>query len=278
VRRLFSADVLKGVNGIVITVATLVGLLVTLGLIRPFGGETQDALASAAGATADAGSSRMTLDMSIDAGAQGELSFSGEGSFDYRTNKGEFTYDYSGTPGLEAATAIPAIVHPNTLYFNYSSLVPGLAKPWVRMTPDELAESLGASEQDVSNALTATSDPSQFLEFVKDAGEVEEAGEEQLFGVTTTRYEGELDPAKLDMPAGSTSGPLRIEVWVDESDLVRRTELSGEFTDPTVGTATLEINQELFEFGVDVDAEAPPADQVASLAEFQEQAQALGTP
>jgi hypothetical protein len=270
--RLLKADFWKGANGVVATVAAIVGLAVTFGIIRPIGDGTEDALASAAGATVDAGSSRVTLEMSIDAGSEGRLAFSGDGAFDYRTNKGTLTYDYSATRGAEALSAIPAIIHPGALYYNFSSVVPGLEKPWVRMTPAELAKSLGASKEDVPEALTASGDPSQVLDYVKSAGEVEEVGEEPLFGVTTKHYKGELDPKKLELEPGSTEGPIRISVWVDDSGVVRRTELSARFTEGGT-TAALRIKQDLSDFGTRVRAEAPPADKVATLAEFQQQTQ-----
>jgi hypothetical protein len=276
-RRLLRADFWKGANGVVATVAAIVGLGVTFGIVKPIGGGTENALASAAGATVDAGSSRVILDMSVDAGDQGKLAFSGDGAFDYRTNKGTFTYDYSATPGAEALSSVPAIIHPSTLYYNFSSVAPGLTKPWVRMTPAELAKSLGTSEKDVTEALSASGDPSQILDFVKEAGDVEEVGEEQLFGVTTKHYKGELDPKKLDLPEGSTEGPIRVEVWVDESGVVRRTELAGRFKEGGT-TAALKIKQDLSDFGTKVDAEAPPADQVATLEEFQQEAQGLAAP
>ncbi|HEV7847540.1 MAG TPA: hypothetical protein VGO83_14900 [Thermoleophilaceae bacterium] len=273
--RLLKADFWKGANGVVATVAAIVGLAVTFGIIHPIGQGTEDALASAAGATVDAGSSRVTIEMSIDAGSEGKLAFSGDGAFDYRTNKGRLTYDYSATRGAEALSAIPAIIHPGALYYNFSSVAPKLSKPWVRMTPADLAKSLGASKQDVSDALSASGDPSQVLDYVKSAGDVEEVGEEQLFGVTTKHYKGELDPKKLDLEPGSTKGPIRIAVWVDDSGVVRRTEMSARFTDGGT-TAALRIKQDLSDFGTKVRAEAPPADQVATLAEFQREAQAAG--
>lgn len=145
------------------------------------------------------------------------------------------------------------------------------------MTPAELAESLGASTRDVSEALRSTSDPSQVLEFVKDAGDVDEEGEEQLFGVKTTHYKGELDPAKLDLEPGSTRGPIRIEVWVDDDDLVRRTELSARFAEAGT-TSALSLKQDLSDFGTEVHADAPPAAQVATLAQFQQEAASLAAP
>ncbi len=76
------------------------------------------------------------------------------------------------------------------------------AKPWLRVSTAEAAKLLGTGEAQLSKALNATSEPSKVLEALKGAGDVDEKDEERLFGVTTTRYEGQLDPEKLVASAG----------------------------------------------------------------------------
>ena len=249
----------KSAKGIITTVVPVVGLLVTLGIVRPFGGETTDALANAAGNTVDAGSSKVTLTTEVRPKAGPRAAFSGTGAVDYRTNRGKFTFDYSATPGAESLNALPAILSPNAFYYNLSG-VARTARPWLRVSPAEAAKLLGTGEAELSKALNATTDPSKVLEALKDAGDVDEKGKERLFGVTTTRYEGQLDPEKL----GAGAGKADVKVWVDGSDLVRRTEFS--LSDRR---ATVRIRQDLHDFGTEVRADPPPANEVMSLTEFQ---------
>ena len=100
-------DFFKSTKGVITTVVPVVGLLVTLGIVRPFGGETTDALANAAGNTVDAGSSKVTVTTEVRPRSGPRATFTGTGAVDYRTNRGRFTYDYSGTPGSESLNALP---------------------------------------------------------------------------------------------------------------------------------------------------------------------------
>ncbi len=135
---------------------------------------------------------------------------------------------------------------------------------------------------------TQQQDPAQTLQYLRAASTgVEEAGSATVRGVETTRYIGRLDfqkaldagLEKLELPAaerqkarkgmkwmldqmGSKSVPF--EVFVDGDGLLRRMtmhmsmKIEGE-------QITMAMRMDYFDFGVDVDVEAPPAGDVSEV-------------
>ena len=125
------------------------------------------------------------------------------------------------------------------------------------------------------------SDPAQYLRWLWAVGEdVEELGTETVRGVETTHYRATVELDRV-VEAGEPEvrdatrvwidllkrqlelGEVPIDVWVDEDGLVRRIEQEYE-----VGGTQTQIRMELDDFGIEVDAEAPPADQVIDLGDL----------
>jgi hypothetical protein len=262
VKRFLKPSVFRGTSAVVTFVATLVGLLVTFGVFDPGGAGSGSALANAAGKTVDAGSAKVNLAVDL-TGPSGSQRFTGEGKFDFRTNKGLLTYDYSasGGPG-----SVPAIVTPNGVYYNFAS-AQGQRGPWVFASPEDLARALGMDTKTTSDALSQNSDPSQILKTLKTAGDFKKSGEESLFGTSTTVYAGDVDPKQFGAPAGSPN--VNAKAWVDDSGLVRRIQLSS-----SAAGQSFRMTMELHDFGVSVDAQAPPPGEVVTLSDFQRQQQA----
>jgi hypothetical protein len=84
--------------------------------------------------------------------------------------------------------------------------------------------------------------PGKELQLVRAVAQTEAAGEATIRGVRTTRYRARLD-------IGAVEGP--IELWVDENGVVRRSRQRGAEKRSFVST------REYFDFGVDVQVEAP---------------------
>ena len=115
-------------------------------------------------------------------------------------------------------------------------------------------------------------DPGRILTaFQKVSGTVESLGEEVVRGVPASKYRLTLDLERLieTAPAGKRAELRKelaerktktepVEVWIDEAGLARRV---GFVVDG--GPVTVDF----FAFGIDVDVEAPPADQVEDLDE-----------
>ena len=128
------------------------------------------------------------------------------------------------------------------------------------------------------------SDPSQFLAYLEtvSAG-VTKVGTETIRGVDTTHYTASLDPAKAgsraDVPPSLRDDLSKIlqkngvpftipaDVWVDSDGLARRIQLKldlGRMAGTGGGSdlPVMTISIDLYDFGVPVHVEAPPADQV----------------
>jgi hypothetical protein len=162
-------------------------------------------------------------------------------------------------------------------------------KPWVeidlRTAGKEAGVDIGALLE-----LSKQSDPTQALDFLRAAGEVEEVGQAEVRGVPTTHYRGTIDFEKyadeLEQKDGVGPAAARalrevvrqtgqktvpMELWVDGDSLVRR--MKWEQAVPGTGgqpTTTATSTMELFDFGADVEVERPPADETMSFEELQE--------
>jgi hypothetical protein len=108
--------------------------------------------------------------------------------------------------------------------------------------------------------------------------DVEEVGTETVRDTETTRYRGSIDAeaaletlrgtvrdaaAKALQSSGATTIPF--EAWIDDDGRLRRFASTVELpaSDATQGQAvTTTTTLELYDFGVEVSAEPPPADQV----------------
>jgi hypothetical protein len=125
-------------------------------------------------------------------------------------------------------------------------------------------------------------DPSQFLAYLETvSSDVKKVGSETIRGVETTHYKATLDLGKAvdraDVPASlrdelhdlfdKSNGAgfaIPAEVWVDGDGLARRIQmtmnlgqLGGEFGIDDVPAMTMSMD--LYDFGVPVHVEAPPA-------------------
>jgi hypothetical protein len=232
------------------------------------------ALAEAATKTTDAGTSRVSFSGSLKFPEIDPVGFSGDGVFVYDDLTGRFTYDLSEFP---EAAGLPktdgwvgeVVMGEDRFYLRLPVLTQDLpeAKPWIEieletvsgLTPNELAGIGGAS------------DPAQLLQFLRGAsGEVETVGREPVRGVDTTHYRATVDLARVIEKAPETArATLRdqlrrrdeaglgttfdMEVWIDGEGLARRirqTDAEGDIT------------MDLYDFGLQVDVQLPPSDQV----------------
>ena len=104
--------------------------------------------------------------------------------------------------------------------------------------------------------LGATFTPQQLLSTLRAASEeTRRIGEEDVRGVETVRYQLEVDCDQEDLVhCDGETAP--VDVWVGADGLVRRISIDDRSVSATI---------EFYDFGADVDVEAPPADQVQDL-------------
>lgn len=112
---------------------------------------------------------------------------------------------------------------------------------------------------DGTDTLAAVS-PQPLLELLRfPSGETEAVGEEEVRGEPTRRYALTVECAAVasDDCAGATAD---VDAWIDRDGLVRRL---------LVDDGELTTDVELFDFGVPVDIQLPPAHQVEELPELE---------
>ena len=95
-------------------------------------------------------------------------------------------------------------------------------------------------------------------ELIKSSKKVENLGSQDIRGVTTTHYRAQLDAAKLEIDANGDE--VAVDAWIDQQGLPRRVRVPLGVE----GAAVID----LFDFGVPVDVEAPPANEIVSEHKF----------
>ncbi|MFH0517685.1 hypothetical protein ACHBTE_10955 [Streptomyces sp. M41] len=145
-------------------------------------------------------------------------------------------------------------------------------KSWVKIDLQKVAERQGVNPGQIG-------DPAQSAGYAKAITDkdVSKVGAETIDGVRTTRYKVSVDVAKL--PGGSRLreqfGPtLPMQIWLDDDGRIRRQQVDmtvkapasaqpGSSASPRqIKVSTL---MEYSDFGTEVDADAPPAEQVADM-------------
>lgn len=240
-------------------------------------GESADpaAIAEAAGTTAAQGSARVATSVTVTGPGDPEQSFEGEGAFDFERSSGRMTIrPESG--GEAEIVFVEAVVY----YRLPAGALPG-EKRWLQLDLQSVAD---ASSLDFGPLVQGSqADPSQYPLWLEALGpEMTKVGEEEVRGVATTHYRAEVALGLLERqaPAGKeaewrayveilrgrlAADAIPVEVWVDADGLIRR--LRHELAFAAEGTSTA-ATTELYDFGVPVDAEAPPPGQVAAIGDL----------
>jgi len=258
-------------------------------------GSADSILAAAASNASGAGSSKVDFTVTMQIPEQeGPVTLSGQGAFDYEARRGQLTYDFGdlfaalgqSLPGADEPVEI--VLDGNVFYMKFgllSNLVPGV-KPWIKFDLESLA---GQEGLDLSQFQSINQgDPSQILEYLRAAGNVEEVGTEEVRGAETTHYKGvidldrvaELAPAdvrdqlrqsidQLEEQTGLTELP--VEVWIDGDGLPARIQYSfdGSMLPGGEGEGfTTIFTMELYDWGTEVAVEPPPVGEVTDSSEL----------
>lgn len=259
-------------------------------------------LAKSASSSSDATSGRFAFDMTMSFPGAGEpFAFSGEGAFDARSKRASFSVDMSslasllgglfagmagpntaGAPDFDDPSAwkIEAVQDGTVSYVRFPALDEQLpsGKSWIRSDSRTAA---GVQGFDISQFdQLASNDPRELLDLLQGAsGEIETVGAEKLRGVDTTHYRVVIDPlesAKLvpaeqqqlgslvEQIAGQAGlGKIPVDVWLDESGLVRKLTMAFSATQPgTSERSDVSMTFELYDYGEKVAIDLPPASSV----------------
>lgn len=245
-------------------------------------GQGPVALADAAAKTASLTSARVATEVAVTGASDGVQTFRGEGVFDFQRKQGTVTLDLEGVEG-SGLPSTELVFQDYVVYYGLpEGILPG-GKRWLRLDLQSLAES---SSLDFGSLVQgAQADPSQYLLWLAALGpEAEELGEEEVRGVPTTHYRASVDLRRLETQApegregewqayvqslatGLGTYEVPVEIWVDGEGYVRR--LRQEYpVAGSDGTISTTVTTELYDFGVEVDVQVPPADQVASIGDL----------
>lgn len=218
-------------------------------------------LVSAAGAsTLEAGTARMAL--TADGGPAGEVT--GEGLVDMEGNRGALSFEAGGQTAEVAFEGA-------TLFLRVPGGVdPTIETEWISFDLVTLGEAVAGT--DLGQLPTSSGDPTSSLAMLKATSEdIEDLGEEDVRGETTTHYRAVVDVRKAYEDADAVTDPARFEafldtfgqeelpldVWIDGDGRVRRMT----YAQPLPGGDEVTSTMELYDFGVDERVELPdPAD------------------
>ncbi|MGH2749830.1 MAG: hypothetical protein ACRDK3_02980 [Actinomycetota bacterium] len=259
--------------------ALLFAILVSLAACS---GSPRKTVRAATAKTTDAGSAHVVITGSTTSGGQ-SFTVTGEGDFDFEKLVGAGTFDLSdlpvaagGTLGDEGVGEL--IFDGSTFYMNLpflSRLSPDI-EDWVRFDTAELG---GRSNQ---IAQLGQNDPSQALSYLNGATEITKRADEDVAGVSTTRYDLTIDyregfqeaPEGLRPAYDSIIDDLDIEeapgsVWIDEQGFIRRMSYEWTFEPGSAtGETTQNVALEFSDYGDRVEVELPPEDEVTDFEEL----------
>jgi hypothetical protein len=267
--------------------------LAAVALLAGCGGDSltpREALFQARAKTTKVESVRMAMRGSTTVPNVGTLSFQGAGEADNRTRRSHLTME------MEQFGETEVVMAGTVMYLRMEALrqqAPEL-KPWIELDLQQVGEQIGVDFAALMQ-LGQQQDPTQSLDQLRAAGEVEEVGDEEVRGVVTTHYRTTVDYERYAdqledenaRAADSIRSTVRLtgqrhvpmEIWVDDEQLVRRmkwTQRLRQQGQRTTTTTTLD----LYDFGARVAIDLPPRDDVMTFEELMklpQQAQAEGT-
>lgn len=252
--------------------------------------EPRDVVLNAIEAVYDADSLHQELEINVSAAGE-SVTLSGEADVDQANREIDMTMDL-GLLGGEMQ-----IVMADGVVYMRSPLFQDAGTEWVsldpsKMTPEEAAHFGGFG--------AGTTDPSAYAGLFAGVFKVEEAGEQEIGGVPTTRYTGTIDLTRVLENFGDVVGAevdettrdqlemaidqfealgiddrIPFELWVDDDGLPRRQRVSLDFGElatgggmvPGTGDAKFEMTVDYSAFDEPVEIEVPAASEVTDVTE-----------
>lgn len=247
-----------------------------------------ESIAKASEATVATGGMKIAIEQSFTVADAGRLTMRGDGVLDVGGRTSQLTLKLSDAPDLPASMHgddfTTEIVTDRFVVYIRSPQLQGLsgAKKWLKFDLAELGKEAGI---DFSALTQSGQDPTQALHQLKAAsGDIEKVGEEDVRGVSTTRYRATIDLRRYPelVPAADRAAArasteqiiklggvstVPVDVWIDSDDIVRR--VKQDLKVPIEGGLTIMRQQfEFYDFGAEVDVELPAEDEVVDVTEL----------
>jgi hypothetical protein len=253
-----------------------------------------DPVAQAATVSNQAQGMKMNLSMRISTpGLPTPITASGSGSFDEADRSGSFNFamDFGSIPQVAQALGsstlrMQEIMQGLTFYVKLPAKIAHSAaihsKPWIKIDLAQAAQGLGVPGLSTLANNPASSDPSQFLHYLRAAGtHVTQVGTATIDGHATTGYRAQiqLDRVVNTVPSAERAEAERaittieqmthlhllpVTVWIDGQHLVRRMEIS--FAETVSGQPLrMAMRIDIPQYGPQQPAQPPPAGQVTDV-------------
>jgi hypothetical protein len=253
-----------------------------------------DPVAKAATVSTSTPGFRMNLGMQIDIAGLGSVTGTGSGAFDTRPRSGamDLRMQLPDVPQIaqvlgSRTLAMREIVHGLTIYIHMpaaiSSHLPG-GRPWMKLDLGKAAAAMGMPGlSSLAGGSPLSNDPTQMLQFLRAvSGGVTTVGHDTVAGYPTTHYRATIDFDKVadHVPAGQRAAirktvqtletlahvkRIPVEVWVDNSSLVRRFAMHMTMSLPTGSAMGMAMQFTIPEYGPQPQPALPPAGQVTDL-------------
>lgn len=218
--------------------------------------------------TQEAESARMT--MRVQTSAEGKsVTAQGQGVIDFQD--GESSMKVRAGDQMIEQRVVDKILY-QKLPAGQNTQVPG-KKPWIRIDLEKVA-SQGGSGTD-----QGIGDPAESAAFAKGVSDkdVKKVGTTTIDGVDTTQYRVTVDVTKL--PNGATlerqvGSTIPMNLWLDDESRIRRQQVdmpvkepAGQGRSTAAGPEQAKVRMlvEYSDFGTDVEADEPPANQTADM-------------
>jgi hypothetical protein len=249
------------------------------------GGDTLsfDPVAKAATKTAETESARVAFQANMSMEGIGGVSFSGSGVFDGKSRSGALNMKFN-MPQI-AQTQLGGNPTMNMIFDGSDGFVLYMRSPmfdkqlpagsWVKMDLERLAKKQGIDMSQLMNANQA--DPSQTLAMLTASKDAHVMNYDRVHGVLTTHYMLSLDLKRMAKANKAMSKSLEqlmdmtdvdsfpAEAWIDDKGNVRKLKIEMSMNAPTGGELKMTMTEELYDFGVNVTIQPPPASQVVDM-------------
>jgi hypothetical protein len=235
---------------------------------------------------------KLAMTMHEDIAGTGDISMTGSGSFQ-TDHVGSMTMNMSMPAGAAAGLSnlqMTLVLNHDQMYMqmpaSLASQLPG-GKQWLEIDFAQLGNVPGASAlSSMMNSSSQLTDPSQYFDYLRAAaaGSLQSLGTATVDGFQTTHYHADIDLSKLPdvVPAAqraaiekaialmrksnkvAATATIPMDVWIDSSNLIRRIAFT-ETLNVQGKPVTIDIQEDILEYGPQPAPAIPPASEVTNL-------------
>jgi hypothetical protein len=263
-------------------------------------GDPLQALLDASQKTTEAGSARMTLDLTI-ATPDHTVRITGTAEYEMVKNDPKSLREHvtlqipsfaPGVPGGAIEMVLDRGDEGPVIYFQAPMITAflGASTPWVKLDPSELPQTDGNL-----GAAAGAANPAAMLALLKDSISVKQAGSGTIDGVDATHYIATVDLMKvMSHFAALTSGAdpaqtspaiskaqdqleklgllnVPADIWVDGDGYFKQLHIAVDVEDPSSSdgaTTSIELTLNLSDIGSHFSITAPPSSQVTDITDL----------